>query len=289
MQRWVVIVAVIVSFAAGSHALAKPNADTKAIAAVIDEQFTGFRNPMRTTSVYTSNAMVAMTGGTTTPQVNKLSDAEGKWTIFGPAKIGKHKVRDLRVVVAKDGNSAWASFSAKVTVDGLTKAGVIDYRVTELLSRTSSGWQVQAAAWSVGVANAVLTKAAKAATLPKLETVFDQNVGERDVLGAMKSLAAHGLDASATSRADAFGIGPVTGEATLGGKKLAAKLKKEWIDKVALDGSTWALTSGTTACATVNVRLTRGAATIPARLFAVFERDSGDAWSPVLVHLAAAP
>lgn len=286
MKRWVLAVAVV--GLSGSAALATPKTDTKAIAAVIEDQFAGFRDPTRSTSVYATNAMVAMTGGTSTPQVNRLSDAEGKWTIFGPAKIGKHKVRDLRVVVAKDGNSAWASFIAKVTVDGLSKSGPIDYRVTEMLSRTSSGWQIQASAWSIGVASAALTKAAKAATLPKLETVFDQNLGERDVLGAMKSLAAHGLDASATARADAFGVGPTTGEATLGGKKLAAKLKKEWIDKVALDGSTWAVTSGTTACATVNVRLTRGGATVPARLFAIFEKDTGDAWSPVLVHLAAA-
>jgi hypothetical protein len=250
------------------------------------------RSPARKQSLQTLRKQwplsIAVSGGCTTPQVNKLSDAEGKWTIFGPAKVGKHKVRDLRVVVAKDGNSAWASFLAKVSVDGLARSGSVDYRVTELFSRTSTGWQVEAAAWSIGVANVALTKAAKADTLPKLETVFDQNLGDRDVLGAMKALAAHGLDATATARGDALGIGPITGDVTIGGTKLAAKLKKEWIDKVALDGSTWAVTSGTTACATVNVRLSRGGATRPARLVAVFEKDAGDAWSPVLVHLAAA-
>jgi hypothetical protein len=132
MQRWVIAVslgcAVVLS---GAHAQAAPKADTKGIAAVIEDQFAGFREPVRTTSPYAKNAMVAMTGGTSTPQVNKLSDAEGKWTIFGPAKVGKHKVRDLRVVVAKDGNSAWASFLAKVSVDGLARSGSVDYRVTE--------------------------------------------------------------------------------------------------------------------------------------------------------------
>lgn len=271
-----------------AEAFAKPKSAAKDIAAVIEDQFAGFRQPARTSTLYATNAMVAMTGGSVTPQVNKLSDAEGKWTIFGPAKVGKHKVRDLRVVVAKDGDSAWASFIAKVNVDGLEKSGAVDYRATELFSRTSSGWQVQAAAWSVGVANAALVKAAKAGTLPKLETVFDQNIGDRDVLGALKSLATSGLDASATARADIVGIGPATGELTTGGKKLAVKLEKEWAGKVTVDGSTWAVTSGTTATATANVRLTRGDATIPARLFAVFEKDAGGSWSPVLVHLAAA-
>lgn len=289
MHRWLVAVSLVCGVVLSApRAHAKPGAETKAIAAVIDDQFAGFRDSTRTSSVYAKDAMVAMTGGSSTPQVNRLSDAEGKWTIFGPAKVGKHKVRDLRVVVAKDGNSAWASFVVKVTVDGLEKSGAVDYRVTELLARSSGGsWQVQAAAWSVGVTNAALAKAAKADALPKLETVFDQNLGERDVLGAMKSLISSGLDATATKRADLVGIGPATGEVTLGGKKLAAKVAKEWVDKLTIDGATWAVTSGTTACATANVKLTRGGATIPARLFAVFEQDEG-AWSPVLVHLAAA-
>jgi hypothetical protein len=274
------------SLALTSLAAAKPS-DTKAIAAVIDAQLAGFRDTTRDVSVYASTAMVAMTGGTSTPQVNKLSDAEGKWTIFGPATIGKHKVRDLRVVVARDGNSAWASFMVKITVDGLAKSGAIDYRATELLSRTSSGWQVQAAAWSTATSSAALAKAAKADALPALETVFDQNIGDRDVLGAVKSLASAGLDATAAARTDIVAIGPVAGDVTLGGKKLAAKFKKDWVGKLAIHGATWAITTGTTASATVNVKLTRGDATIPARLFAVFEQDRGGAWSPVIVHLAA--
>ncbi len=274
---------------ASARVNAAPSAETKEIAAVIDAQVAGFRDTARTSSVYANNAMIAMTGGNSTPQVDKLSDAQGKWTIFGPAKVGKHKVRDLRVVVARDGNSAWASFIVKITVDGLAKSGAFDYRATELFSKTSKGWRVEAAAWSLGVSGAALAKAAKATKLRALETVFDQNLGERDVLAAVTSLAASGLDANATARTDALGIGPTTGELTVGGKKLAAKLTKDWVDKLALDGSIWAITAGTTASATVNVRLARGDATIPARLFAVFEKDTGGAWSPVLVHLAVAP
>ena len=293
MRRWeLACIAAVCAVSVGRgrvDAKTKVDPDTAAITALIEDQFTGFRQSARTSTIYAKDAMLSMTGGVSSPQVNRASDAEGKWTIFGPATIGKHKVRDLRVVIARDGSSAWASFIAKINVDGLSKSGAVDYRVTELFTRAGSGWQIQGAAWSVGVANAALAKAAKAEKLGTLETVFDQNLGDRDVIGAALSLAKSGLDASATARTDTVAIDTAPGAAIVGGKKIAAKAKKEWVDKLAVVGSTWALTAGTTACATVNVTLTRGGATIPARLFAVFEKDSGGAWSPVVVHLAAAP
>jgi hypothetical protein len=290
MRPWdLAVVAVVCAVSVSPRLDAKTHPDTAAIKAAIEDQFTGFRESTRTSTLYAKGAMLSMTGGVSTPQVNRASDAEGKWTIFGPATIGKHKVRDLRIVVAHDGSSAWASFIAKIRVDGLSHAGAVDYRVTELFTRGSSGWQIQAAAWSIGVANKALAKAAKAETLGTLETVFDQNLGDRDVIGAALSLAKSGLDASATARTDTVAFDTAPGAALVGGKKVAAKAKKEWVDKVAVDGSTWAVTTGTTACATVNVKLTRGSATIPARLFTIFEKDSGGAWSPVVVHLAAAP
>lgn len=286
----VACVLALVVLAPSSRAFAKTSPEQKAIQAAIEDQFAGFRQPKRdSTNLYAPNAMISMTGGTATPQVNRLSDAEGKWTLFGPAKVGAHKLRDLRIVLAKDGQSAWASFVAKVTVDGLDKSGRVDYRVTELFTKSGTSWQVQGAAWSIGVANATLAKAAKAGTLATLETVFDTNLGDRDVIGALLSLAQSGLDASATARGDVVGIDTAPGKATIGGKKLAAKVKKEWVDKLKTEGHSWAVTAGSTACATINVKLTRGGATIPARLFAVFEKDSAGAWSPVLLHLAAAP
>ncbi len=291
MRRWLVA-CVLVVCAVGSRSLAeaKTSPEQKAITAAIEDQFAGFRQPKRdSTNLYAPNAMISMTGGTVTPQVNRLSDAEGKWTVFGPAKVGAHKLRDLRIVLAKDGQSAWASFVAKVTVDGLDKSGPVDYRATELFTKSGTRWQIQGAAWSIGVANAKLAKAAKAGTLATLESVFDTNLGDRDVIGALLSLAQSGLDASAAARGDVAGIDTAPGAATVGGKKLAAKVKKDWVDKLETQGHAWAVTAGSTACATINVKLTRAGATIPARLFAVFEKDSAGAWSPVLVHLAAAP
>jgi len=286
MRRWVALCAVALAMSVTTASAGpKVSPETSAIASVIDEQFAGFRDTKRT-SVYAKDAMIAMTGGTSTPQVNKLDHADGKWTIFGPATVGKHKVRDLRVTVAKDGKAAWASFVVKVTVDGLAKSGAVDLRATELFVATSGGWQVRAAAWSLGVSAAAIAKAAKAESFATLETVFDQNLGEREVIAAAKALGTTALDAT---RADLISVGPTPGELTVGGKKVAARHKKEWLDKLSVTGSVWGVTAGTAACATANVQLVRGKATVPGRLFAVFEKDANGTWVPVLVHVAVAP
>lgn len=266
---------------------AKGPPETAEISAVIGAQFAGFRDPKSGTAIYAKNAMVAMTGGPSTPQVNKLTHADGKWSIFGPATVGKHKVRDLRVVVARDGKSAWASFVATVTVDGLSKTGAVDYRVTELFVSTSSGWQVASAAWSIGVSSAALAKAAKAGSIREPEAVFDQNLGDKPVIAALEAIGSSPIDVK-TARAELTAIGPVTGEVAVGAKTAVAKLEKDWRGKIAVKGAVWAVTAGTTACATANVELTRAGARIPARLFAVFEQVDG-AWAPVLLHLAVAP
>lgn len=287
MVRWAALCVVMVATSVAGAA-PKVSPEVAAITAVIEEQFAGFRDTKRA-SVYTKDAMVAMTGGTSTPQVNKLDHADGKWTIFGPATVGKHKVRDLRVSVAKDGKAAWASFVAKVTVDGLAKSGAVDFRVTELLVSTASGWRVRAGAWSLGVGAAAIAKAAKTERFATLETVFDQDLGEREVIAAVKALGTTALDATATARTDLVSVGPTPGEVTVGGKKVAAKHKKDWLEKLSVTGSVWGVTAGTAACATANVELVRGKATVPGRVFAVFEKDASGAWSPVLVHVAVAP
>jgi hypothetical protein len=276
------------SIANASRAEAKVAPLTAEITATIDDQFAGFRDTRRTSTVYAKDAMIAMTGGTVTPQVNRLTDADGKWTLFGPSKVGKHKINDLRVVLARDGQTAWASFNVKVTVDGLSKSGAIDLRASELFVKSGERWQVRAAAWSAAKPVAVIVKAAKAGKLAALETVFDQDLGDRDVLAAMKAFASDGLDARASARKDVVGIGIGAGERTIGGKQLAAKLAKDWGATLTLDGAIWGVTAGSTACATVNASLQRGGATVPIRLFTVFEKD-GSTWVPVLVHLAAAP
>jgi hypothetical protein len=287
----------IVSMIGAAHLAGATRADAKTrvdpnvteITATIDDQFAGFRDTKRVSTVYAKDAMIAMTGGAVTPQVNKLTDADGKWTLFGPSKVGKHKVRDLRVVFARDGQSAWASFNVKVSVDGLSKTGVVDLRASELFVKNGDRWQVRAAAWSTARPAAAIVKSAKAGTLAQLETVFDQDLGDRDVLAAVRAFASDGLDVTAKARKDIVGIGIGAGERVIGGKQLAAKLAKDWGSQPALSGAIWGVTEGTTACATVNVEVARGGAIVPARLFVVFERVDGTRWSPALVHFAAAP
>ena len=130
MRRWeLACIAAVCAVSVGRgrvDAKTKVDPDTAAITALIEDQFTGFRQSARTSTIYAKDAMLSMTGGVSSPQVNRASDAEGKWTIFGPATIGKHKVRDLRVVIARDGSSAWASFIAKINVDGLSKSGAVE-------------------------------------------------------------------------------------------------------------------------------------------------------------------
>jgi hypothetical protein len=240
-------------------------------------------------TVYATDAVVAMTGASVSPQVSKFTDAESHWVLFGPgATIKKHKVRDLRVGIARDGKSAWASFRVKVSVDSLSLTGSIDYRASQLLVRTDRGWLVRSGAWSIGATNTALTNATKAGKLGALEMVVDENVGDREVIAALGTLIDNGLDATAIGRHDLIAIGTAPGEVTIGGKQLAARLKRDWVGHAVMDGAAWAVTSpsGTTACATVNVELTGGKLAIPTRLFVVFEKDDAGTWSPVHVHTA---
>ncbi len=46
--------------------------------------------------------------------------------------------------------------------------------------------------------------------------------------------------------------------------------------------------AGTAGCVTADVRLPRGAATVPGRVFLVIDRADGGAWSVVHLHVAAA-
>src|SRR5215208_3575202 len=112
--RW--LVALAVGLGSTSTGEAKGNPETAAIAKVIEAQFAGWGEVQRTkqapaASVYSTDAIVAMTGATASPQVSKFNEKESHWVLFGPgATIRKHKVRGLHVGVARDGKSAWASF-----------------------------------------------------------------------------------------------------------------------------------------------------------------------------------
>ena len=283
-----------------------------AITRVIEAQFAGWAEVARTkqpppTTVYARHAMLAMTGTDVSPQVTKFTELESKWTVFGPARITGHKVRDVRAQIAGDGRSAWLSFAAKVGdgrsawlsfaakvgVDGLNGRATWELRASQLLFKTEHGWEVGAGAWSRGQPDRALAKAVAASTLPALEPIMNDNVGTRDVLAALDRFVASGFEGTAPSRADVVAIGAAPAELAVGGKAVVAAYQQRWVGKVRRDGAAWAVTapSGTTACVTANVHVERGppGATyeVPTRLFVVFDKDADGEWAPVHAHLAS--
>src|SRR5207245_10227407 len=109
-------------------------------------------------STYTPGALVAMTGGTVSPQIGKFTEAESHWVLFGPAEVVSHKLRDVRVGLAPGAGSAWVSFAARVVVDGLSGKQTLELRASELVVKSARGWLVEAGAWSLGRPRATLTK-----------------------------------------------------------------------------------------------------------------------------------
>lgn len=274
-----------------------PDAD---VVAVLEAQFAGWDELARTQqapaiSVYASGAMLSMTGASVSPQAGKLTVKDSKWVLFGTATLGTHTLKDLRVGRAADGTAAWVSFVAKVKVDDLGGAATLELRASELLVRTADGWKIAAAAWSRALPAKALAKAAAAGTLaplePPLGDAVRDSVGAPDVIAALDAVLDHGLDPAALARASLNAIGPTTGELAKGGAAVGAFVTRTLGAGTRREGPAWAVTNpaGTAGCVTANVRLVRGADTVPGRVFLVVERADGGAWSTVHLHVAAAP
>ena len=237
------------------------HADDRAdIAKLVDAQLAGWDEFQKTKqppaqSSYLPNALVAMTGGSVSPQIGKFTESESHWVLFGPAEIASHKVRDLRVGIAPSGASAWVAFSVRFVIDGLSGKQTLEYRASELVVKGEHGWLVQAGAWSVGGAHALLVRAAKAGKLGKLETVVDRDNGDRAVIDAFTTLVRDG---------------------------------KGWAGHAAIAGAVWAVTAPDGELATVTAPVDRddGDTTIPERWFVVFAHEAG-VWMPVHLHMAA--
>ena len=293
----VLILGLIAPASAGPNKPATPHPDADVVA-VLEAQFAGWAELARTqqapaTSVYASGAMLSMTGASVSPQAGKLTVKDSKWVLFGTATLGAHTLRDVRVGRATDGTAAWVSFLANVKVDDLDGKATLELRASELLVRTADGWKVAAAAWSRALPARALAKAAAAGTLAALEPPLGEgvrdSVGAPDVIAALDAVLDHGLDPAALTRASLTAIGPTTGELAKGGAAVGAFVTRTLGAR--RDGPAWAVTNpaGTAGCATANVQLPRGAATVPARVFLVVEKAAGGAWSVVHLHVAAAP
>ena len=205
---------------------------------VIEDQFTGFRESTRTSTIYAKDAMLSMTGGVSTPQVNRASDAEGKWTIFGPPRSASTRSATSASSSHAMGSSAWASFIAKVNVDGLSKSGrgrLPRDRAVREERRPLAGPRRRV----VDRRRPPRDRQGREgrASSATLETVFDQDLGDRDVLAAARALATTGLDATASARKDVVGIGIGPGERASAESSSRRSSPRDWGGKLSLDGS----------------------------------------------------
>jgi len=207
---------------------------------------------------------------------------EGK--LVGPADVGLgveavgQDVKDVAATVSADGRSAWLSYTTKIRwrVDR-ESTDVVDYRVSEVLTKARDGWRIVGGMWSNPQPNGT-----KSRPLPKLEAT-NSDAGLRD---AYQRLWTHPLDATAAANKALVAIGSAAGERTVGGAVLAKAWSQAWMNHVSAAGDTVAVLApgGTTGWVTSDVTL--GKTTF--RLFLVFDRGPKD-WTLVHVHFAAAP
>jgi len=217
-------------------------------------------------------------------------------TIINATYLTDLRPSGIRLGLSRDGQSAWVTYSAatQTACDSCEAAPGPTLRASELVVKVGGKWQVQAALWSEGVADAKVNKAGKAGKLSALETVVDSSTGDASVRDAFTSLVAKGFDPAVADNKELIGIGSAPKEMTIGGKGLVPFINKKWVGNMVVKGPVLAVMapSGTTAAVIANVDLTKvdGKATyaVPFRWFVVFDKDAAGAWMPVHLHFAVA-
>jgi hypothetical protein len=217
-------------------------------------------------------------------------------TIIDATYLTDLKPSGIRLGLSRDGKSAWVTYSAatETACDSCTAEPGPTLRASELVVKVGAKWQVQAALWSEGVADAKVNKAGKAGKLSALDAVVDSSSGDASVRDAFTSLVAKGFDPSMADNKDLVGIGSAPKEMTVGGKGLVPFINKKWVGNMVVKGPVLAVMapSGTTAAVIANVDLTKvdGKAkyAVPFRWFVVFDKDAAGAWTPVHLHFAVA-
>lgn len=206
------------------------------------------------------------------------------------------KPSGIRLGMSRDGQSAWVTYSAttEIACDSCESSPGPTVRASELVVKVGGAWQVQAALWSEGIADAKVNKAGKAGKLAALDTVVDSSTGDGSVRDAFTALVAKGFDPAVADNKELIGIGSAPKEMTVGGKALVPFINKKWVGNMIVQGPVLAVMapSGTTAAVIANVDLTKvdGKAkyAVPFRWFVVFDKDAAGAWTPVHVHFAVA-
>ena len=280
------VLATVLSLSTLAHA--KP-ADEAAIRATIDSQLKAWQERAEHPNIamYTKDAVIITIGLPPAPTVIELGDPDYLGLLSPAGIIRKVGVKDFHVGIARDGQSAWASLSAKISYETMGGADVFDTRGSELLVKGPSGWLIQGGFWSIGQKDAPINAAAKAGALGSLDEVTTATVGDPTVVAAYQAVFAVGFDATAAASKELIGIGSAPGEMTVGGKALAPGFKAAWVKHVAVNAPIRAAVtpSGTTAYAISNVVYDKGKYKIPFRILVVFDKVDG-AWSVTHIHFS---
>jgi hypothetical protein len=218
-------------------------------------------------------------------------------TIINAPYLTDLKPSGIRLGLSRDGQSAWVTYSAatQTACDSCEATPGPTLRASELVVKVGGKWQVQAALWSEGVADAKVNKAGKGGKLSALDAVVDSSTGDASVRDAFTALVAKGFDPAVAESKELIGIGSAPKEMTVGGKGLVPFINKKWVGNMVVKGPVLAVMapSGTTAAVIANVDLTKvdGKASyaVPFRWFVVFDKDAAGVWTPVHVHFAVAP
>lgn len=254
--------------------------DLEDLAAVLDHQAALATDA----SVYAPDARIVATQPDS--QIGSRFEPDRLGGMLDPTDAGASgtAAKDRQVAIARDGKSAWASFTTTVTVGDDRKQL---YRVSDALVRTPKGWRAVATAWTYPVDNAVANAEAKAKQRGFGYLELATAHGEAALVAAFAKLATDGLDAAASARKDLVVIGSGPGERTIGGGGFAKAWAAAWVKHVKVDAAIGELApSGTTGWVIATIRLGKPTYDVAFLVFAVFDKTAAGAWSLTHLHLA---
>jgi len=215
-------------------------------------------------------------------------------------RLESSRQSDVTIQLARDGKSAWLTFSSKMKFRGAGKT--IDYRISEIAVKTSKGWLIAGGMWSEAASHSAVDAAASAGTIAAPAKLAGKIAMKPDarLAAAFTALANTGVDATAAARTDLVVYGSGPGERTVGGGRFARAWAATWVGNVKVDGPLIARVapSGTTGWVIANVKLVKKKARagaplnatyhVPYRVLCVFDKtDKG--WTLVHMHFATKP
>lgn len=253
--------------------------DSDEIAKLVDKQ----ANLETRGDVYADDAVLVAT--LRDAQVGSLIDPSQLVDLIAPPSttVGGENAKERQLAIARDGESAWATFSTRITVQDSPQL----YRVSDLFVKTRKGWRIAATAWTLPVANDIANKEVKAGERSLSYLVLEVKNSDATLVAAFSKLATDGVDATAAARKDLVAIGSGPGERSIGGAVLAKAWKAAWVKHVTVSSAVARVApSGTTGWVIATVALDKKTYKMPFLVFCVFDKTATGEWSLVHVHFA---